>query len=56
MCTLLYGASKVFNLSTICGEIRQTLDAKMCRVCKSFVAGPIYTVFCQLNCEAKKIP
>jgi hypothetical protein len=24
-----YGASKVFNLSTLGGEIRQTLDAKM---------------------------
>jgi hypothetical protein len=35
MCTLYYyGASRVFNLSTLCGEIRQTLDAKMRQIFK----------------------
>jgi hypothetical protein len=34
-----YGASRVLNLLTVCGEIRQTLDAKMRQISRIPTAG-----------------
>jgi|688.fasta_scaffold1287874_1 hypothetical protein len=41
-----YGDSKLFNLSTVCGEIRQTLDAKMRQLFQFLFQLPCVQVIC----------